>query len=80
MIMGLGLVGVLIFVYMLLRGTSASDQINMEIGLAIAALAAATSIGAGISMAFSEYCGEFRMEPSDALPSTHRYRRNSHTN
>jgi len=40
MIMGLGLVGVLIFVYMLLRGTSASDQINMEIGLAIAALAA----------------------------------------
>lgn len=46
MIMGLGIVGLLIFLYLLFRGTSASDQINMEIGLAIAALA--TTIGLGM--------------------------------
>jgi hypothetical protein len=40
MIVGCGIVGLLIFLYMLVRGTSASDQINMEIGIAIAALAA----------------------------------------
>ena len=40
MIIGCGIVGLLIFLFMLVRGTSASDQINMEIGLAIAALAA----------------------------------------
>lgn len=46
MIMGLGIVGLLIFLYLLFRGTSASDQINMEIGLAITALA--TTIGLGM--------------------------------
>ena len=40
MIVGCGIVGLLIFLYMLVRGKSASDQINMETGLAIAALAA----------------------------------------
>lgn len=40
MIVGCGIVGLLIFLYMLVRGTSASDQINMEIGIALAALAA----------------------------------------
>jgi hypothetical protein len=45
MIVGLGIVGLLVFLYMLFRGTSASDQINMEIGLAIAALAATIGLG-----------------------------------
>lgn len=40
MIVGCGIAGLLVFVYMLLRGKSASDQINLEIGLAIAVLAA----------------------------------------
>ena len=40
MIIVCGIVGMLVFLYMLLRGKSATDQINMEIGLAIAALAA----------------------------------------
>jgi hypothetical protein len=44
MIVGCGIVGVLIFLYMLVRGTSASDQINMEIGLGIAALAGAIAL------------------------------------
>ena len=44
MIIGCGIVGLLIFLYMLVRGTSASDQINMEVGLTIAALAAAIGL------------------------------------
>ncbi len=44
MIVVFGIVGLLIFLYMLFRGKSASDQINMEIGLAIAALAATIAL------------------------------------